>query len=88
MSEIITSNLFVVSSGVVASDYIVDVDGEIDIESGGVLTDSIATNGGMLRLLEVQRPGARAVSGGDFLRGCPVRVMQNFDAPDPDARDD
>ena len=49
---------------------------------------AIATNGGMLRLLEVQRPGARAVSGGDFLRGCPVRVMQNFDAPDPDARDD
>ena len=49
---------------------------------------AIATNGGMLRLLEVQRPGARAVSGGDFLRGCPVRVMQNFDAPDPDAHDD
>ena len=49
---------------------------------------AIATNGGMLRLLEVQRPGARAVSGGDFLCGCPVRVMQNFDAPDPDAHDD
>ena len=48
---------------------------------------AIATNGGMLRLLEVQRPGGRAISGGDFLRGCPVRVMQNFDAPDPDAHD-
>ena len=48
MSEIITSNIFVVSSGVVASDYIVDVDGEIDIESGGILTDSIATNGGFI----------------------------------------
>ncbi len=44
---------------------------------------AIATNGGMLRLLEVQRPGARAISGADFLRGCPVRVMQNFDAPQP-----
>ncbi|MBQ6247223.1 MAG: methionyl-tRNA formyltransferase, partial [Kiritimatiellae bacterium] len=44
---------------------------------------AIATNGGMLRLLEVQRPGACAVSGADFLRGCPVRVMQNFDAPQP-----
>ena len=49
---------------------------------------AISTNGGMLRLLEVQRPGGRAVTGGEFLSGCPVRVMQNFDAPDPDAHDD
>ena len=48
---------------------------------------AIAANGGMLRLLEVQRQGGRAISGGDFLRGCHVRTLQNFDAPDPDARD-
>ena len=48
MSEIITSDVFMVTDGVVASDYIVDVDGEIDIESGGALTDSIATNGGFV----------------------------------------
>ena len=49
---------------------------------------AVATNDGMLRLLEVQRPGGRAISGGDFLRGCPIRTLQNFDAPDPAARDD
>ncbi len=48
MSEIITSDTFEVSSGIVASDYIVDTLGEIDVLSGGVLTDSLATNGGTI----------------------------------------
>lgn len=49
---------------------------------------AVAAGGGMLRLLVVQRQGGRAVSGADFVRGCPVGLMQNFDAPDPDAKDD
>lgn len=49
---------------------------------------AVTANGGMLRLLEVQRPGGRPVSGSDFLRGCPVHLMQNFDAADPNAKND
>ena len=46
MSEIITNDVFVVENGVVATDYIVDTMGEIDVLDGGTLTSSVVTNGG------------------------------------------
>lgn len=45
---------------------------------------AIATSDGWVRLLEVQRSGGRPVSGADFLNGCPLRIGDRFDLPDPE----
>ena len=49
---------------------------------------AIAAASGMLRLLVVQRQGGRPLSGAEFMRGCPVRPMQNFDAQEPGGEND
>ena len=54
----------------------------VDISPEG---PAIATADGMLRLLEVKRPGGKAISGAAFLCGCPVEIGQIFDARPPTA---
>ena len=48
MSVVITSDSIVIPDGVVSSGLTVDLNGEIDVLSGGTLTDSLATNGGWI----------------------------------------
>lgn len=52
----------------------------VDISAEG---PAIATADGMLRLLEVKRPGGKKISGAAFLCGCPLSIGQLFDARPP-----
>ena len=45
MSDIVTSDIVVISSGVVSSGMTAGLDGEIDVLTGGTLTDSLADGG-------------------------------------------